>query len=200
MALLHIISLYLPKLYDCHYSSLVTKYFLHTSILLDPSCSSVKNSTNSLNAYSKYVSIKKMTKLDFQLNTLLTWIYTIIRICLIFPIPLQFFYNKCMKSQEIPTIRYVVPFPQMCKYQEKDYNPWNEILYKPKTILFCNVDSKNFYKWWNFAAIIDFKWKTYGRFYYFLIWFFYTIFFICFALAVTALHQILMIFIIIYFL
>ena len=52
-----------------------------------------------------------------------------------------------------------------------------------KSLLFCNVDSENFYNWWNFAAIIDFKWKTFGKFYYNLIWFFYTIFCLCFALA-----------------
>src|SRR5439155_6945208 len=88
-----------------------------------------------------------------------------------------------LKSQETPTICFIVPFPQIYKYQDKDYNSWNEILYKPKSILFCNVDRKNFYNWWNFAAIIDFKWKTFGKFYYFLIWFLYTIFYLCFALA-----------------
>src|SRR5205814_8709908 len=49
--------------------------------------------------------------------------------------------------------------------------------------LFCNIDSNNYYKWWNFDAIVDFKCKTYGRFYYFLIWFFYAIFSICFIVA-----------------
>ncbi|GBC53683.2 hypothetical protein GLOIN_2v1881038 [Rhizophagus irregularis DAOM 181602=DAOM 197198] len=139
MALLPIISLKLPELCDHHYSSLVMKYILFTSILLDPYCLSVKNSTTSLYA------------------------------------------------EETLTVSFIVPFPQICKYQDKgkDYNPWNEMLCKPKSILFCNIDSNNFYQWWNFAAIIDFKWKTFGMLYYFLIWFFYTIFFICFALATT---------------
>ena len=57
------------------------------------------------------------------------------------------------------------------------------MLCKPRSILFCNIDSNNYYKWWNFAAIIDFKWKTFGKSYYFLIWNFYTIFFICYTLA-----------------
>ncbi|CAG8737878.1 5834_t:CDS:2, partial [Rhizophagus irregularis] len=51
MALLPIISLKLPELCDHHYSSLVMKYILFTSILLDPYCLSVKNSTTSLYAY-----------------------------------------------------------------------------------------------------------------------------------------------------
>ena len=104
-------------------------------------------------------------------------------ICLIFPIPLILLLYGNSEATQI--ISFIVPFPQICKYQVKDYNPWNEMLCKPKSILFCNIDSNNFYKWWNFAAIIDFKWKTFGRFYYFLIWFFYTIFFICFTLAIT---------------
>ena len=149
MSLLHIISLNLPKLYDCHYSSLVTKYFLHTSILLDPSCSSVESSETSLCAYSKNIYIKKPTK--SSLNQ-------------IYKIMLRF-YDKFIKSQEkTPTISFVVPFPKICKYHDHDYNPWNEILYKQKSILFCNIDSDNFYKWWNFAAIIDFKWNTFGKF------------------------------------
>jgi len=52
------------------------------------------------------------------------------------------------------------------------------MLYKPKSILLCNIDTNHFYKWWNFAAIIDFK-------YYYWIWFFYIIFITCFALTTT---------------
>ncbi|RGB30691.1 hypothetical protein C1646_765001 [Rhizophagus diaphanus] len=64
---------------------------------------------------------------------------------------------------------------------------WIGFLYKLKEIRFCNVDSNNLHNLWNFAAIIDFKWKTFGWIYYSLIWFFYSIFYICYALASTAL-------------
>jgi hypothetical protein len=67
----------------------------------------------------------------------------------------------------------------------KSNSIWNEFLYKSKSILFCNIDSNHFYNWWNFAAIIDFKWKTFGRIYYYLIWLFYSIFYICYSLAST---------------
>ncbi len=62
MLLPFIISLKLPELCDndYRYSHLVTKYFLHTSMILDPACLSVKNLENpSLYAYSKIVHIKK---------------------------------------------------------------------------------------------------------------------------------------------
>ena len=107
---------------------------------------------------------------------------------------IDWIYYICFKTQEnIPTITFVVPFPQVCKYhreyhkeyKDKNYNPWNEFLYKPKSILFCNVDTNEFYRLWNFAAIIDFKWRKFARYYYYLIWLFYIIFSLCFALAST---------------
>jgi hypothetical protein len=91
-----------------------------------------------------------------------------------------------VKSKEVaPVISFVAPFPRICKYRDGKHSSWNELLYKPKSIIFCNIDSNNFYKWWNFAAIIDFKWRTFGRLYHYMIWFFYTIFFVSFSLAST---------------
>jgi hypothetical protein len=68
--------------------------------------------------------------------------------------------------------------------KNKDYNSWNEILHQPQTFLFSGLDENNLYRWWNFHAIISFKWEKFGRLYYSLIWAFYIIF-ICFALAST---------------
>jgi hypothetical protein len=163
-----IISLGLPKLCDHYYSDLVMNYILHTSILLNPFCLSATNSANtSLCAYSNTSSIKKSN---------------------------DYFLTKKQKIQEITQIvSLIVPFPKICKYQDKDYNSWNEILYKPKSILFYNIDSNNLYKWWNFAAIIDFKWKTFGIYYYYLIWLFFAIFYLCFSLAITIQNNILFI-------
>ena len=58
-----IISLSLPKLCDHYYSNLVMDYILHTSILLNPFCRYVRNSTNtSLCAYSNTsTSINQLT-------------------------------------------------------------------------------------------------------------------------------------------
>ncbi len=175
MTLLPLIISKLPLLCDSnHYSDLVIKYFLHTSILFDPSCVSIKNSENiSLDAYSKNFYIKKSNK-NYYFNS--------------FKNLLQSFYKENFKVQQqtFPKISFIVPFPQISKYQDDDiFNPWNELLYKPKSILFCNIDSNHCYKWWNFAAIIDFKWNEFGRLYYYWIWFFYTIFVACFALATT---------------
>jgi hypothetical protein len=173
ISFLPFISLNLSKLCNPYYSNLVMKYFSHTSIILDPAYSSAKNSTNtSLCAYSKNIYIKQSSSNNNCLKSLAE--------------SLLLFYKKLaskLKIQEkTPKIRFIVPFPQIYKYNNSS---WNEILYKQKSILFCNIDTNNFYKWWNFAAIIDFKWKVFGRTYYYLNWFFYTIFFICFILPLT---------------
>ena len=208
-ALLSLISQKLPELCNHNSNFLVTKYILLTSIL--PFCSSVKHSANtSLYAYSLNINVikKRFLLSDVFYDILISYRIIFLLLCICF-IPLILFiyfigfiyyiYSKCFKTQEeIPTVSFIVPFSQICKYQDKsyidqhdqskvhkDYNPWNEFLYKPKSILFCNVDTKDFYKWWNFAAIVDFKWRTFGRYYYYLIWFFYTIFSLCFALAST---------------
>ncbi|CAB4436873.1 unnamed protein product [Rhizophagus irregularis] len=175
------ISLHLPNLCD-RYSYLVTKYILLRSI---PICLSVKNSTNNfLYAYSNNTSIEKSNPSNNNFiffRKYLAKTQNFIKNNNYFN---SFHTNLTKHSKIQEVISFVNPFPQFCKYQDKNYNSWNEILTKSKSILFCNIDSNNFYKWWNFAAIIEFKWNIFKNTYY-LIWFFYTIFFLCFALAST---------------
>ncbi|GES78513.1 hypothetical protein GLOIN_2v1881038 [Rhizophagus clarus] len=153
---MNIINSKLPQLCDNRYSSLVMKYILHTSILLDNSCASFKNSKNiSLYAYTKELHIKRTSKAFLG----------------VLPIIYKFLSQK--SREDLNEIIY------------KPKSPWNTFIDNQKSILFCNIDSNNYYQWWNFAAIIDFKWKTFGKMYYFLIWIFYTIFLICFVLAST---------------
>ncbi|CAB4376721.1 unnamed protein product [Rhizophagus irregularis] len=82
--------------------------------------------------------------------------------------------NKLIQNlrvkEEIQTVSFIVPFPQICVYRDDNDH---------------DNHSNNFYNLWNFAAIIDFKWKTFGRVYYFSMWLFYTIFYVCYSLAST---------------
>ncbi|PKK70112.1 hypothetical protein RhiirC2_712150 [Rhizophagus irregularis] len=195
--LLHFISLNLPELCQNCYSDFLIKYMAYTSIMLSPTCNSIGSSRNtSLNSYLN--NCIRKSHLGSNYFKSISSLY-------------DRYLNK--SQEETRTIILIVPFPQIfCEYQDdtenndttilkkmitglkkimmvpkKDDNSWNEFLYKPKEILFCNIDSNNLYNWWNFAAIIDFKWKTFGWIYYSLIWFFYSIFYICFTLASTAL-------------
>ena len=91
MMLLSFISLNLPKLCDHYYS---TKYILRTSVILDPSCSSITNSKEtSLDSYSKIPSINSRFK---------TMMISLYKNC-----------NPLIQTQiETPMITFIVPFPQ----------------------------------------------------------------------------------------
>src|ERR1051325_12050561 len=66
ITLLPVISTRLPELYDRHHSGLVMKYISDTSILPDPSYSSVKDSKNtSPYAYSKNIYVKLPSNYDY---------------------------------------------------------------------------------------------------------------------------------------
>ncbi|GBB88159.1 hypothetical protein RclHR1_01470007 [Rhizophagus clarus] len=188
------ISLNLSEL--CHrYPDFIIKYISYTSIILSPFCNGIRNSKNtSLHSYTNiYIKESNMDKNVFKsISALYKRLFQHLKI-----------------EEEIQTVSFVVPFPRICVYKDeiednhdnqskiitilkkimmipgKNDNPWNEFLYKPKSILFCNIDSNHLYNWWNFAAIIDFKWKTFGRVYYYLSWLFYAIFYVCYSLAST---------------
>jgi hypothetical protein len=166
---MNIMSLNLIKLYNKYYTELVMKYILNASIVLD-SCPYIKNSTNtSLYAYSS-INIKKQ---NYFVESFIHYFN---------------YFNAKIRGTQVtsrsPTISFIVSLPKMCRYQEKNYNLWNELLYTSKSVLFYNIDSNNYYKWWNFAAIVDFKWNTFGKYYYYLIWLFFIIFYSCFSLAI----------------
>ncbi|GBB87756.1 hypothetical protein RclHR1_14240005 [Rhizophagus clarus] len=180
---MHIISLNLLELCD-YYPDFIIKYISCTSIILPLYCNGIKYSENaSFQSYTKYISIKesKMDKKNFKSILLRLIRYSGVK----------------MVEKKIQTVSFIVPFPQICIYNETENNSilkvitpksnciWNKFLYRPKSILFSNMDGDGFYNLWNFAAIIDFKWQTFGRFYYYLIWAFYTIFYVCYALAST---------------
>jgi hypothetical protein len=198
-----IISLNLAELCD-YYPDFIIKYISSTSIMLSHYCNGIKNSKNtSLHSYTDiYIKGSNMENTYFK--------------------PISRLIRYLRIKEEIQTVSFIVPFPQICVYQNdsknndhenneakknhdikskiikkmitgleiimmipKSNSVWNEFLYKQKSILFCNIDSNHFYNWWNFAAIIDFKWKTFGKVYYYLTWLFYTILYICYSLAST---------------
>ncbi|RIA90148.1 hypothetical protein C1645_849677 [Glomus cerebriforme] len=217
-----IISLNLPKLCD-YYPDFIIKYILCTSIMLTPYRKKIGDSKNtSLHSYTD-IYIKR-SNID---NTVFKSSSAVYKLLVRYLRPISAIYEWLIQhlriDDEIQTVSFVVPFPQICVYQDDSKNNdhenneakknydikskittilkemitglkiimmipksnsiWNEFLYKPKSILFCNIDSNHFYNWWNFAAIIDYKWNTFGKHYYYLIWLFYTIFYICYSLA-----------------
>ncbi|PKC11288.1 hypothetical protein RhiirA5_497817 [Rhizophagus irregularis] len=78
-------------------------------------------------------------------------------------------------------IIFIVPYINYSCYPSK-YNWWKEIIYPPSNS-FIKTCKKEFYTNWNGEAVIDFKWKKFGRLYYFIIWLIFIVFLICFTIA-----------------
>ncbi|GBC32108.2 hypothetical protein GLOIN_2v1882411 [Rhizophagus irregularis DAOM 181602=DAOM 197198] len=189
-----IISLNLAELCD-YYPDFIIKYISSTSIMLSPYCIGIEDSKNtSLYSYANIIYIKK-SNIEKPISAKYE------KVSFIVPFPQICIYqvdsknndyennedkkNHDIKLKIITILKKMIIGLKIIMMIPKSNSVWNEFLYKSKSILFCNIDSNHFYNWWNFAAIIDFKWKTFGRVYYSLIWLFYIIFYICYSLAST---------------
>ncbi|PKY56327.1 hypothetical protein RhiirA4_476554, partial [Rhizophagus irregularis] len=205
-----IISLNLVEL--CDYDpDFIIKYISSTSIILSPYCWRTENSKNaSLHSY-RDIYIKGSNMENNYFKPILAIYKGLIRylraeeeiqtVGFIVPFLQIYVYrddsknndhenhetekDHDIKSKIITILKKLITGLKIIMMIPKSNSIWNKFLYKQKSILFCNIDSNNFYNWWNFAAIIDFKWKTFGKRYYYLIWLFYTIFYICYSLAST---------------
>jgi hypothetical protein len=78
-------------------------------------------------------------------------------------------------------ITLIVPYIDYSRYP-LEYNWWKELFY-PQSSVFIDTCKKEFYTNWNGEAIINFKWKTFGRAYYFIIWLLFMVFLVCFTIA-----------------
>jgi hypothetical protein len=81
-----------------------------------------------------------------------------------------------------PKLTFLVPFPSYVTYP-KDYNFLKELLIKPQSSSFSQMQNNDLYKTWNGEAIINFKWRVFGRYYYAGIWILFIIYLTCFTLA-----------------
>ncbi|CAB5367008.1 unnamed protein product [Rhizophagus irregularis] len=186
-----IISLNLAILCD-YYPDFIIKYISSTSIILSPYCIRIGNSKNpSLHSYANIIYIKESNTNNNVFKSI-SANYEVVQICVYQDDSKRNDHennvtkkNHDIKSKIITILKKMITGLKIIMMIPKSNSIWNEFLYKPKSILFCNIDSNHFYNWWNFTVIIDFKWKTFGRVYYYLIWLFYTIFYICYSLAST---------------
>ncbi|PKY41347.1 hypothetical protein RhiirA4_454918 [Rhizophagus irregularis] len=86
-----------------------------------------------------------------------------------------------MEKQRKQQIVLIIPYIDYSRYP-LEYSFWKEIFY-PQSSVFVNTCKKEFYSNWNGEAIINFKWKAFGRIYYFIIWSIFMVFLVCFTIA-----------------
>ncbi|PKK59541.1 hypothetical protein RhiirC2_794699 [Rhizophagus irregularis] len=86
------------------------------------------------------------------------------------------------------TITFMIPYIKFVNYPQ-NYNWLLEILIRPQPSPFVKTISRDIYKTWNGEALINFKWNTYGKYYYIIIWITFMAFLCCFTAAATISKQ-----------
>ncbi|RGB39334.1 hypothetical protein C1646_812042 [Rhizophagus diaphanus] len=98
-----------------------------------------------------------------------------------------FILTNNLTTRETPIITFMVPYIKFVSYPL--YYNWFLELIKPQPSLFVETISRDIYKTWNGEAIINFKWNTYGSFYYSMIWIGFMALLGCFTAAATIPQQ-----------
>ncbi|RIB30287.1 hypothetical protein C2G38_2136427 [Gigaspora rosea] len=89
--------------------------------------------------------------------------------------------EKIYKDSQV--IVLIFPLPKFSSYNST-YNPWKELIF-PEPSVFSKHQFPELYKYWQGEALLNFKWNTYGKYYYFVIFIFYFIFMVCFLIVAT---------------
>ncbi|EXX59171.1 hypothetical protein RirG_191230 [Rhizophagus irregularis DAOM 197198w] len=197
---LGIISITMPLLNE-YYPEFILKYSLETNMITD---SQFYNIENNLHLYSKNLQLIDLTRsilwskynLKTELYNDIFWYHFInyIKISNTLPglyVKLYFYVTKKVSkyihtSTITSTINFMIPYIKFVNYP-KDYNWWE--LIKPQPSPFVKTVNENIYKTWNGEALINFKWNTYGKYYYAVIWISFMVLLSCFTIAATVPQQ-----------
>ncbi|PKK67804.1 hypothetical protein RhiirC2_834909 [Rhizophagus irregularis] len=74
------------------------------------------------------------------------------------------------------------------QYHQMDYNWFLELII-PQSSPYVKTINRDIYKTWNGETLIDFKWNTYGKYYYIIIWIGFIFLLGCFTAAATIPQQ-----------
>ncbi|PKK78592.1 hypothetical protein RhiirC2_770074 [Rhizophagus irregularis] len=94
---------------------------------------------------------------------------------------------KYMSKSTTPTITFMIPYIKFVNYPQ-NYNWFWEFI-RPQSSLFVKIISENIYKTWDGEALINFKWNTYGKYYYVMIWMSFIALLGCFNVSATIPQQ-----------
>ncbi|CAI2184135.1 16237_t:CDS:2 [Funneliformis geosporum] len=168
----NIITKYLQRLnleFPTHYA----KFLSITSFIPNPNVhKSYLSDRRKMVGYTEHVYTVQIYKYKFIQNF---WNY-IHRI--------YYDYSNITKYKKTRVISFVIPYLGFTTYPSK-YSFWMDFI-KPKDNQFVTLDDDQaFYESWNAEALLNFKWHTFGRYYYCLFWGFFTMFLLSFGIVST---------------
>ncbi|PKY25101.1 hypothetical protein RhiirB3_439902 [Rhizophagus irregularis] len=125
--------------------------------------------------FSKFHFINNIEEYDmFSIYFKITKIFNII-------------FLKIFKYTTTPTITFMNPYIKFINYPQ-DYNWFLELII-PQSSPYVKTINRDIYKTWNGETLIDFKWNTYGKYYYIIIWIGFIFLLGCFTAAATIPQQ-----------
>ncbi|GBC04782.1 hypothetical protein RclHR1_05870006 [Rhizophagus clarus] len=95
-------------------------------------------------------------------------------------------YNKILEYFKEDPKNNIYILSILCKnmpYLNQNYSEFLSKYYNEMNFPFSRTQNNELYKTWNGEAIINFKWRLFGRYYYAGIWILFIIYLICFTLA-----------------
>ncbi|KAF0548146.1 nudt9 protein [Gigaspora margarita] len=97
--------------------------------------------------------------------------------------PFKFPFSFYHESKAQLTIKLMFPLLNFSTYS-KEYTTLQEFII-PRYNSFSFSFPSEVYEWWGLEALVQFKWHTYGRYYYLVMWAIYTAFMCSFTVTVT---------------
>ncbi|CAG8540838.1 320_t:CDS:2, partial [Scutellospora calospora] len=167
--------------------------FIVPSTIINP-----ESTSSHLSSYGRYCHLTKTSYLDMITSSLLN---RLIRFQKNFQKNFQEFQKshplfqkfivklyKQVKGVGYSSTVLAIPLPNFVSYPD-GYDFWSELLlpsFNSFTYSYkLEMINEEFYRYLNGEALLKFKWNTYGRMYYLVIWFIYTVYLCCFIIAAT---------------
>ncbi|GBC05945.1 hypothetical protein RclHR1_06520001 [Rhizophagus clarus] len=181
---LNIITSTMPLLNE-YYPEYISRYSLETTMIIDSSHYIIDYQTHNLHLFS------------FQYPQILVNIAKPI-LWIRYDLLMKLFYELYFKvvkyssrhkiAKNTPMIIFMNPYIKFVNYPQ-EYKWYEELLFRPQSSPFVKTINRDIYKTWSGEALINFKWDTFGKYYYAFIWIGYMAFLGCFTVAATTPQQ-----------
>jgi hypothetical protein len=200
-----------------YYPEYILKYSSETEMIIDSPSYTILHQNNNLHLSSfqfPQVDIAKLSLFEyailiwkmFRLNNMVIQIlafilfliaipiylasitfYLILLIVMIILVRLVNFDFNFFKTKRTPSFIFMNPYINFVNYP-KDYNWFSELIW-PQPSPFVETINGDIYKTWSGEALLNYKWKTYGKYYHVIIWGGYIVLLVCFNVAARISQQ-----------
>ncbi|POG66073.1 hypothetical protein GLOIN_2v378439 [Rhizophagus irregularis DAOM 181602=DAOM 197198] len=169
---LSVITSVMPILNE-YYPEYISRYSLETTMIIDSPFYSINRKKNNLHLHSFSLNLQII---DLSFFILIKYSY-LLKITLKVTYIFNQIFSKSSKHTLTPMITFMIPYIKFNNYSQN----YNWLL---KSSPFAETINKEIFKTWDGEALLNFKWNTYGKYYYRVIWLGFITLLVCFTIAV----------------